>query len=802
MQLAQQLKALGLGAFPCAVRYDEQKQKWHKHPLTVAHESWSETARRPIDDASVLWGGCTVAGVPVPEGVVVIDLDTYRPGCTTELADMLLGVQLPWAHALIQTTIGGGSHYAFRAPSWAVRQGANIGAPGSGIDTRVGGRGFICAGEGYTPADAWGVMRLAYPESLPPLPDECRAVLEVPQHDVPPRVALPDESDRDVETVRAALAYVDPTERDTWRDMGFALKHYFHDDECTGFTLWDEWSSGEYWSGGMPAGYVPETQQHQWESFRAVRDGAMVTIGTLFHTAMRGGWTPPPTVDTARAFGGTLSPEFQTSVAEIEAVRSLIESDAGNLSQLRHILAKLGNVRDPLLREGLASHLKQTLRELKLYTTKLGRQIDSELNRANVGDRGSVPEQGATLPADVEMSPTMWVHTKGKDLKPKGTKENFDIMLRAYGVNVSFDEIIKEGSIAHPDVPAGVLKDDASIAFVESLANLNEYPTSAINGNLSIAAHRNCVNPLREWIESAAWDGVDRVPEFMRAITLSPEEDAHIAGMLVHKWLRAAIAIGLGFARKMEYVLVFVDPKGGAGKTRFFSTLAPAGLIKDSLTLDLTNKDSVKIATSCWLAELGELDGTFRKSDQAKLKAFLSSHVDEMRLPYGRAYNKYPRRTAFFASVNSIEFLIDNTSNRRFWPIRVDAVNHRHAINMQQLWAQIYAEVVAGATWHLEGDEAAAVEEHNEEFRSHSRIVECLEAKLPVEGECTEHKNVTEIVQMCGFHGASKGDLNEAAAWLRKRGFHKLKRNGKTGYMVPSLITAAFQPEVIYGGKA
>ena len=378
MQLAQQLKAVGLDVFPCAVAFDYAKHKWNKHPLTVNRESWAATAVRPIDDPAVQWNGTTVLGLPVPDGVVIIDLDTYVPGCSTESADQIFGAQLPWAEALVQTTISGGSHYAFRLPEWAVRQGSNIGGPGSGIDTRVAGKGFICSGEGYNPAGSFGVMRLAYPDSLPVLPEACRPLLEQPVAETPQRAELPDEDDREVETVRKALIHIDPTERDTWRDVGFALKHYFHDDESTGFALWDAWSAGEFWADGCPVGYTPETQQTQWSGFRAVRDGATITIGSLFHMALRGGWVPPAQFDTSLAFG--------TGAAPVEAFSALVDrvleegADSRKTEELLAAITSSGcNEVQALL---LRNELKAVMRSAKLLDKDLASVIDKKTTPA------------------------------------------------------------------------------------------------------------------------------------------------------------------------------------------------------------------------------------------------------------------------------------------------------------------------------------------------------------------------------------------------------------------------------------
>lgn len=482
---------------------------------------------------------------------------------------------------------------------------------------------------------------------------------------------------------------------------------------------------------------------------------------------------------------------------DTEQVRELIEAQAGNISEMPAILTAISQVQDPLLREAVAQLYRRRLKEEKLYNGMLGKRIDERLSETHV--LGDTPEQGQFLDPSRAMNPRLWVHSKGRDLKPLGTQENFNTLLQAYGVQVSFDEVLRELRTYYPGQREGVLRDEAALSFIQSLANLNQYPKGDIDGMLAGAAHCRTVNPVTEWVRQYQWDGVDRFPELVQQITFSPEEDTDLAQLLLRKWLRAAVAIGTGIARKMEYVLTLVDPHGGAGKTRFFATLGPAELVKDSLTLDTTNKDSVKVATSCWLAELGELDGTFRRSDQARIKAFLSAHVDEIRLPYGRAYNKYPRRTAFFASVNTQSFLVDTSGNRRFWPIRVTRVNHTHNVNVQQLWAQMLYEVEMGQTWHLEDVDAQRLTSHNEAFSSQSRVVHSLEQHVDTTDTNGQHMTVTQVLNACGYHGANKAELNEAAEWLRRKGVRESGVNGRRGFWVTiqTLADNAFTPTIV-----
>ncbi|MBH9658482.1 DUF927 domain-containing protein [Burkholderia pseudomallei] len=80
------------------------------------------------------------------------------------------------------------------------------------------------------------------------------------------------------ERARVALGYVPPDDRDTWRQVGMALKAGFGEE---GFSLWNEWSQGAQ-------SYNANDARDVWKSFK----GGKITISTLFHLAKQSGFDP------------------------------------------------------------------------------------------------------------------------------------------------------------------------------------------------------------------------------------------------------------------------------------------------------------------------------------------------------------------------------------------------------------------------------------------------------------------------------------------------------------------------------
>lgn len=74
----------------------------------------------------------------------------------------------------------------------------------------------------------------------------------------------------------SALQFLSPIERETWLQIGMAIKSEFGD---AGFQMWDEWSQST-------DNYNKLSSRSVWKSYK----GTGITIASLFHLAKQNGW--------------------------------------------------------------------------------------------------------------------------------------------------------------------------------------------------------------------------------------------------------------------------------------------------------------------------------------------------------------------------------------------------------------------------------------------------------------------------------------------------------------------------------
>lgn len=326
---------------------------------------------------------------------------------------------------------------------------------------------------------------------------------------------------------------------------------------------------------------------------------------------------------------------------------------------------------------------------------------------------------------------------------------NLEAALKIFDISVKHNKINHQveysGSGIKDIDPVGV-----NAVIPHLLYNKLQYFLKGCNAE-KIAAFLNVIafskaneyNPILEAINGETWDGQDHLKELYDLMNIEPMDE--LSRILMKKWLMqcyCGLYNTLEDPFPLDLTLVLVG-KQGYGKTRLFEKLALSRkYFGEGATLDPRDKDSKMQATSYWLTELGEIGSTMKKEINA-LKAFLSNPTDENRPPYGKTSIKHPRLTSFCGTTNDMQFLIDETGNRRYATIKlpddkyIDVKSRKFRdFNVLQLWAQVAAIVNQeiqdgadyGSAFRLTRDEQAALDERN---KIHSK-------PLKGEQECAE----------------------------------------------------------------
>lgn len=385
-------------------------------------------------------------------------------------------------------------------------------------------------------------------------------------------------------------------------------------------------------------------------------------------------------------------------------------------------------------------------------------------------------------------SPLIWTKSNHK---PHAHIDNLREILSRMGATVRYNVMRKEEELIFPGKQFSIDNEaNASLAYLISACSLFEYPTDKVPEFLTFLADSKPYSPVVEWVKSKPWDGTDRLAAMYD--TVRSTSCAELKRTIMLRWFVSAIAAAFSPHGVAAQGMMVFQGDQNIGKTRWLKSLVPADvnrvtrMVQDGVLLKPDDKDSVKQACSSWLVEVGELDGSFKKSDSAQLKAFITRDEDTMRRPYARKESTYARRTVFFGSVNPREYLQDDTGNRRYWTIECESVDSNHGIDMQQLWAQVYELWLAGEIWWLSDAEIEQLNTMNADHQTLDPIEDRLLSGF-MWGARTDtwaFMRATDALIVCGLDRPTRSDVTRAGVIIRKLNGGQSKKCSRQGRML------------------
>ena len=226
--------------------------------------------------------------------------------------------------------------------------------------------------------------------------------------------------------------------------------------------------------------------------------------------------------------------------------------------------------------------------------------------------------------------------------------------------------------------------------------------------NLKTLCLINEEDPFKTWLEKRKWDKKERLTDFLsECFKITGEGNKALAEWAFKSILLAVVKRTFNPGEKHDEFIILKSEQGLGKSSLFYHLLPDKMLFTNSLSFSSQYKTMVELIQGVALCEVAELSG-FKKTDIERMKNFITTQSDCVRLPYRRDANHYPRRTIFVGTTNDNTPLPDDiTGMRRFCVVSLEKkisfsdIIKKVIKNRDQLWAEAVYLYKAGVSARL-----------------------------------------------------------------------------------------------------
>lgn len=213
--------------------------------------------------------------------------------------------------------------------------------------------------------------------------------------------------------------------------------------------------------------------------------------------------------------------------------------------------------------------------------------------------------------------------------------------------------------------------------------------TQAVNASATMHPH----HPVRSWMDGLVWDGTPRLDMWIEDALGSDPAKRMYHALAGRYWMLGMVARIYEPGCIMRSMLI-IEGAQQRGKSTALAILG--GEWYSETPFVIGDKDAYQSLRGKMLYEIAELDA-FNRAESTKVKAFVSSRVDNYRASYDDRSRDWPRQVVFAGTTNQDEYFKDSTGNTRFWPVRVGDLDlDVLRSNRDQLFAEAVARYKAG----------------------------------------------------------------------------------------------------------
>lgn len=226
--------------------------------------------------------------------------------------------------------------------------------------------------------------------------------------------------------------------------------------------------------------------------------------------------------------------------------------------------------------------------------------------------------------------------------------------------------------------------DSMARNYLEKKHNL--YHAQKYDDATRIKFKKNSYHPIKDIIESAEWDGVERVPTFLIK-WLKCEDTAYtreVSRLIFAGGINRLYRPGC----KFDDMPVLIGTKQGEGKSTLVRWLA----IKDEWFREvgeIEGQKGIEAIEGGWICEMSELLALTRTKEVEAVKSYITKLVDTYRRPFDKRVTDHKRQCIFIGTTNKEQFLTDKTGNRRYYPVKVNQSGYELFDSEQEIKADI-----------------------------------------------------------------------------------------------------------------
>ena len=285
-------------------------------------------------------------------------------------------------------------------------------------------------------------------------------------------------------------------------------------------------------------------------------------------------------------------------------------------------------------------------------------------------------------------------------------------------------------------------------------------------------------HPVKHYLESLPeWDGHDHIADLLRMVhcrDCSPED----FDFYVRRWLVAMVAATLDDNVVNHQIFVLLGPQG-TYKTSFMNNLLPPELRQyfcmKTNSQRMTKDDAFALAENV-LIDMEEIDSMGRQ-EVNQLKAMASQPFVKDRPAYGRSKVRLPHMASFCATGNNMQFLTDETGNRRWLVFEVDHIDNpwTTAINYPGVYSQIRHLLDTGFRYWFESDEIAQLNTRNRTYETPNLARELISTRYRKPGENEKPVYLTASDIVARFGGQVRLSAVQVGKALQDMGFQQYR---------------------------